>query len=348
MSLQGLFFRTICNRDRLFLPVLIVAIVVSGCTARINVPHRIVEHYPIEKQLESKPLRQLEDCIGIIDVGMVGPYLICKEHKTKYHFTFYDSEFRMVGHWGHNGRGPGEYIAPIYYGQYEKTDSSIQFCLWERSSYELHSVDIIKTDSVISMQSISRFKMPRDSKVEPRVLVRCGMNSFFGVSDWEDCCFFTSDSTFSNPHFAAHVLPFDAKSVAHEMSQSCYGIKPDKSRIAIAYFCLPQIDIRTADGEIVQTIFLNKIIRPQDLDLNNRSDYFYKAVADDQFIYTLCDAPDSDRSGRNNILVFDWDGNPVAKYSVLRASSFAIDKQTHRLITINMDQTNSLCSIYSM
>lgn len=338
------FFKRICARDWLLRSTLVFALILSGCTTRIKTPYRIVERFPVEKRLEGEPLRQLEDCIGIIDVGMAGPYLICKEHKTKYHFAMYDSDLRILGHFGINGRGPSEYLAPIYHGQYEWIDSGVRFYIWERALHELCAVDIESEGDSVSMREAAKFEMPRGSRIEPRVLVRAGDNSFFGVADFEDCRFFTSDSLFNKPVYAEHVLPFDNKSAAHEIYQSCYGIKPDKSRIAIAYFCLPQIDIRCADGQIVQTIFLDKIVHHQELELSDLRDYFLKAAADDRYIYALCEDADSETSGRNSILVFDWSGNPVARYSIPRASSFTIDEQ--RIISVNWDQTTSLCSVF--
>ncbi len=325
-------------------PILIISLLICGCTKRIATPYHIVEQFPTEQRLEGEPIPQLDDCLGIIDIGTAGSFLICKEHKTTYHFAIYDSVFRKIGHWGRRGRGAGEYLAPIYYGQCEMAAGLVRIFLWERILQELYTVDIIDTTDSTGLKLSSKFSIPRGSKLEPRILVRKDENTFFGVSDWMDCRFFSCDSTFRNPAIASPVFAFD-NPIAHEICQSCYGVKPDKTRIAIAYFNMPQIDIRTSDGTIVRTVFWDRIRPPQELDPDNLATYCYKADADDRFVYVLCDDPDSETSGRNSILVFDWDGTPVAKYSILRASSFAVDKQRRRIITVNMNQTNSLYSI---
>ena len=117
--------------------------------------------------------------------------------------------------------------------------------------------------------------------------------------------------------------------------------------IAVAYFNLPQLPIYSYKGNVVQTIFIDKIIQPKNINVNDAEEYFLDINVDDHYIYALYDSFDSEQSGQNSILIFDWHGNPIAKYRIPRASRFAIDKLSKQIITVNADQTNSMCSVYT-
>ena len=88
--------------------------------------------------------------IGIIDVKKAGPYLICKEHKTEYHFTIYDSIHQKTWRWGRNGRGPHEYLAPSYWGLHEKINNGVRIQLLEQALKKLQTIDITCTSDSIA------------------------------------------------------------------------------------------------------------------------------------------------------------------------------------------------------
>lgn len=336
---------SICNRGRYILPALIVVSLGAGCMG-IDVPYRIVENFPIEIRLGEEPLRALDGCLGIYDVGMAGSYLICSERKTEFFFSVYNSDFLRVCRFARHGRGPGEYIAPVYCGQYEDEGAVLTVSIYDRATRYFDRI-AVDTDSG-SCQPISHFSIPLSGDLEPRVLFRYSATHVGGVSDYRDCRYFYSDTTFRQPRIAEPVLSFGANREVHTIAQSCCAVKPDNTRIAVAFFNLPQIDIRATTGEVIKTIFIREILHPDEIDIAEAADYFLKADADDTYIYALFENPDSGITGSNSILVFDWEGNPVGKYDIARASSFAIDKRRNKIIAINMDQTQSLCSLYSL
>ncbi|WP_281525463.1 BF3164 family lipoprotein [Alistipes dispar] len=336
------------NKDWHLMPILIISLIfIVGCSPKIKTPYKIITEFPIEQQLKGKPFAIIENNIGIIDVKKAGPYLICKEHKTEYHFTIYDSIHQKTWRWGRNGRGPHEYLAPSYWGLHEKINNGVRIQLLEQALKKLQTIDITCTSDSIAAHVVSTFSIPYNLNIDPRILVRKNANTLYGISDFGDCRFFKCDSTFRNIEFLDHVLPFNKNASVHDIAQSCSGVKPDKEMIAVAYFNLPQLTIYSYKGNVVQTIFIDKIIQPKNINVNDAEEYFLDINVDDHYIYALYDSFDSEQSGQNSILIFDWHGNPIAKYRIPRASRFAIDKLSKQIITVNADQTNSMCSVYT-
>lgn len=336
------------NKDWHLIPILIISLIfIVGCSPKIKTPYKITTEFPIEQQLKGKPFAIIENNIGIIDVKKAGPYLICKEHKTEYHFTIYDSIHQKTWRWGRNGRGPHEYLAPSYWGLHEKINNGVRIQLLEQALKKLQTIDITCTSDAIAAHVVSTFSIPYNLNIDPRILVRKNANTLYGISDFGDCRFFKCDSTFRNIEFLDHVLPFNKNASVHDIAQSCSGVKPDKEMIAVAYFNLPQLTIYSYKGNVVQTIFIDKIIQPKNINVNDAEEYFLDINVDDYYIYALYDSFDSEQSGQNSILIFDWHGNPIAKYRIPRASRFAIDKLSKQIITVNADQTNSMCSVYT-
>ena len=244
------------NKDWHLIPILIISLIfIVGCSPKIKIPYKITTEFPIEQQLKGKPFAIIENNIGIIDVKKAGPYLICKEHKTEYHFTIYDSIHQKTWRWGRNGRGPHEYLAPSYWGLHEKINNGVRIQLLEQALKKLQTIDITCTSDSIAAHVVSTFSIPYNLNIDPRILVRKNANTLYGISDFGDCRFFKCDSTFRNIEFLDHVLPFNKNASVHDIAQSCSGVKPDKEMIAVAYFNLPQLTIYSYKGNVVQTIF---------------------------------------------------------------------------------------------
>ena len=94
----------------------------AGCSGGPSGPYSVITGFPAEKAPESVPEHRLDDNIGVYDISMVGDYILVAEKRTGHFYTLYDRELNRICGFANKGRGPGEYLAPAYYGEYEITD----------------------------------------------------------------------------------------------------------------------------------------------------------------------------------------------------------------------------------
>lgn len=245
-----------------------------------------------------------------------------------------------MSQFGKKGRSDNEFIAPVYLGQNVSSKDGVTFNIFDRAQLR-YDTWVLKQNGR-TLEKTETYRIPRDNTFEIRTLYRAADSSFFGVSDFGECKFFTADQDFSEYVLYDNVFGF-RKENAHEVSQSSNAVRPDGSRIVTAYYNLPQLDIRKPDGTIVKSVFINQIVYPEETDLSK--EYFIKADADRDYIYVLYDDHDLDTNS-DSILVFDWDGNLAFRYKILKAMSFCVDSVNRRFIVVNWDQRDNICTAY--
>lgn len=321
--------------------ILALALLLGSCSKRVETPYIVIEDFPVDSTLSPLPLPQLDELPGIYDISSVGDYYLCTEKKTDYFFTLYDSDFVRICSFARKGKASGEYIAPVYTGQYFKTEDGTRLHIYDRA---LQKFDIWQIPSDGSdVELISSFRISNDSTIEIRVLYESLDRTFFGVSDIGDCRFFNADSTFSDIKYFDNVLKFRLTHSVHEISQTSCALSPGWNRVAIGYYNFPQIDIREPRGNIIRTVFIEKILRPEDVDFQQIRDYCLEIEGDKNYIYALWKEPGV--AGSTSLLVFDWNGNPVARYGIDKADSFCVGPD-NSIVAIDYDKDCMTCSRY--
>lgn len=323
------------------IPVLIfAATILGGCSGRIETPYSIITELPEAIVAQGSPVASLDERIGIYDINTVGEFFLCSEKRTEFFYSIYDSGFRLLSQFGKKGRSDNEFIAPVYLGQNGSSKDGISFNIFDRA--QLRYDTWVLGQEGRTVEKTETYRIPRDNAFEIRTLYRTADSSFFGVSDFDECKFFTVNQDFSECVLYDNVLGF-RKENAHEVSQSSNAVRPDGSRIVTAYYNLPQLDIRKPDGTIVKSVFINRILYPEETDLSK--EYFIKTDAEQDYIYALYDDHDSDINS-DSILVFDWDGNLACRYKILKSMSFCVDRVNRRFVAVNCDQSGNICTAY--
>ena len=316
----------------------------AGCSGGPSGPYSVVTGFPVEKAPESVPEHRLDDNIGVYDISMVGDYVLVVEKRREHFYTLYDKELNRICEFANKGRGPGEYLAPAYYGEYEITaGGNPVLSIYDRALFRYGRIEIDCNDGKAHI--VSSTSLPSDSPLEIRFLRKCA-DGYAGVLDVEDCRFFTCDSAFSGITCCDPVFPFPDKISAHETAQTVSCMDPGCGRVASAYYNFPQIDIRTVDGSLVKSVFIGEIVKPEDVSQETACDYFLKIEAAGNHIYALYEDPA--QPVYSSILVFDWNGNPVESYRIGRAVSFTVDAPGKRILALNEDQDVSICSAYAL
>lgn len=306
------------------LAMTICAVAVS--CSRINTPYIVVEDFPTALHLEAVPVPELDSGIGAYDIMSVGEYLLCTQKHSDYFFTLYDSSFNELCHFAGKGRGHHEYLAPAYSGQYSIENNELRLSVMDRALARLD--DIVIDLNSFEVEYFPVCSISHNANLSVRSLYRTVDGGYCGISDDSDCKFFTSDSSFATIDYHDHIMEFPVASDVHSISQTVAAMHPDSSKIAVAYFNLPQIDIRNSDGAVVKTIFIGGIMRPQDIEKQAPEDFFLQIRSDERYIYALFEGKEND-----TIMVFDWDGDPVAKYNIGDSTSFAVFRNL--IVTIN-------------
>ena len=328
----------LCRTMALIISVMFFA----ACSRLIDTPYYLVDELPDAVVLDGKPIVALDERIGIYDIDMLGEYFLCTEKRTEFFYSIYDSEFRLLSRFGKKGKSDNEFIAPVYTGQYEDGSDILSFNVLDRAQFRYDTWSLNCNENKV--QKTGMYRIPRHDVFEMRALYRAADSSYFGVSDFDECKFFTTGRDFSGRVLYENVLGFKNGN-AHEVSQSSCSVRPDGSRIVIAYYNLPQLDIRESDGAIVRTVFIGHILMPE--DANPSVEYFIKTDADQDYIYALYEDHDTDEDS-DSILVFDWDGNLVARYKIRTAISFCADGANHRIISVNSDRRDNVCMLYDL
>ena len=101
--------------------------------------------------------------------------------------------------------------------------------------------------------------------------------------------------------------------------------------------------INEAGGNIIRSVFIERILRPEDVDFRQIRDYCLKIAGDENYVYALWKEPDV--AGSTSLLVFDWNGNPVARYGIDKADSFCVGPG-NSIVAIDYDKDCMTCSRY--
>lgn len=301
----------------------------------------LVEDFPNMETLLEFNIHECDTLYNLYDLSSTGDYLICAEKKRDYFFTLFDKDFNKVCSFARKGRGANEYIAPAFYGQYTKLqDTLLRFLIFDRALNRLDEISIdVKNGCTNNIASILKL----EDHIPLRTIFLPNTEGCIGVTDYNNCKIYYANSNFSNFTTVNPSIDIEDKASSHPFSQNISCINEDGMRMAVAYYNFPVLDIYSSNGELVKNILLNnQYIKPNKINEDNMSDYFYKIIDYDNKIFSLYNNPEHDAI--SHILVFDWDGNPIVDYTINRATAFTIFD--NKIITINENSDNSMCSVY--
>lgn len=326
--------------------LIITITLLAGCKSRIESSYVIVSKFPIDKELSGNVIPAFDESPGMYDIGSAGKYFLCTEKHKEHIFTLYSPEYEKICGFAKSGRAGNEYLAPIYTGQYSIDGDVTRFKILDRLQGRLDTWVIGEKDPTPARAG--KYEIPQANAFDLRNLYRLPGNGYCGVSDEFDCRYFTSDSTFSEVVFYDNIMQFD-RLQAHPIAQTASIAKPDLTRVAIAYYNFPQLDIRDIGGEIIKTVFIDRILLPEEVDFEEEDsdEYFVKLSASEDFIYALYNL-EAETKGKSKVLVFTWGGEAVASYTINAADSFCVNSEQTKIVAINRNQSSAMCTEYQM
>lgn len=321
-----------------------IAFCAISCKSLPDNPYTIVESFPVEKMSTGEPIADIDEHIGLFGIKDAAEYIVCTQWKQDYFFKIFDKDFRFCGEICMRGNGPDEFLAPIYFGQYEIEDGDTKIWILERPSARFMKINLSETLGSNKPIVETEYDLHKYQGLLPRNLFFINDDLLFGTNDDELCETFVLNPRNDKLSYNDHAMSFSITPYTHSLSQNMITLKPDKTMSAACFFALPQIDIYTSDGKRIKTVFYEKIVVPQKIDVTDIRDYYSQIYSTDEFIFALYRDLIEKDSYENYIHVFSWKGEPLASVKISTASDFFFDDNGKNIVTVDFDaETNAVC-----
>ncbi len=320
----------------------LVILLLVCCKGREDV--KLVEGFPSEYDLKATGIDSLNRYPGAYAISMVGDKFIGMR-KADHFFFALNNDFSLISEIAAKGHGNGEFMAPLYCGQHVEESGKEYVYILERPKRKLYKVALDESE-----QNEYIFEIPMSWNIEPSFLFLHGKDSCLGVNSLHSCNFFVADLSQDEAEEQDAVYEFSGtEEDIFNVAQSTASYSAENSRVAMAYFNLPEIDIRASDGRLIQSVFYEDVMKPSEINPYEPRMFFAYVTSTSRHIYALYIGDEEEQdAGKSLILVFDWDGNPVCRLRIDASVCFAIDTKNHRIVSINEDDTHFVASEYRL
>lgn len=360
------------NRFRCFLigKLTYVVFILFGLYSCIDRGNResmvIIKQFPETVSLVGKTVNEIRSNFNPFQMGLHEDLLVFCDWENSLHFHLYQvPDFQYIGSFGQQGRGPGEFMDPVFWGQFENRDSEM---MWV---YQIYSnlftlVDI--NESLLNQASQPEVIISVPSEAQEAVnIISLNDSVVLGsgyATDGEFFYFNHKSKTMQwqpfRTTYTRNITSFFQAN--HEyistLKQGITKIKPDKTRFVKAMVYMPLIDVYKANGEHDFSILLRDFSMP---DFNqgrfdpSGSGWYENIFLTDKHIYAI------NRNCRiqqyidgecidTEIHVFDWQGQPVIKYKlnegIAPASPFVVDEEHQKIYIVNFKDSDDFFRVF--
>lgn len=312
----------------------------------------ILTEFPEVRYLEGDTVNYFDSELGIMSFHDAGKYIICGSHRTDYHFAVYEKNtFNKAAELFKAGRGPGEFIAPIYWSQYTVEDNHVKIWVLERALSKYMKVDLDKSIHCDSVCIDEQYILPQFTRLSFRDVFFLQDSFLFATEDNQDCKHVFLDLKTKHVSFVEHTLEFPDNFNPHGFSQSLSVKHPEQMRMASVFYNFPQIDF-IQKGKIYRTVFYERMISPRQVDNNQQDDNFFSGIcSDSKYVYALYnrDSLSSEEiKNESSVFVFTWQGEPVSEYKISYASYVFVDSESRLLYALNPRKEYYNTTIYRL
>lgn len=329
------------NISALFL----ICLIFSSCN---NIDNNVsfVENFPINKTLKSKSHTITKNLLLPTESFIFENKLIVYDGgQTEIFKVFSLPNLKYLYSWGNIGRGPNEFrIADS--NTLEVTSSGVDV-------KDIHSIKHIKieSDSVVFLKET---KLPLFGGVINR-LRRVNDSIFFADNETKENDFehviININKKMKVGKFGKYPdegLQFERKANVFSFYGKDNVISLLQKKFATIYYHTNKIKIYDLKGKLLNEI--NIKTRKENKDLLSKIVYNIKPYATDKYIYMLNseivnkkEMIDDFNSFRPKLNIWDWNGNPIASYSLDRPiSDFSIDEGNGLVYATSFNEINSI------
>lgn len=302
-----------------------------------------ITEFPVEQELKGEGIAPLNAYPGLYAIAAVGDKYLFTRAKSSHIFWVADGEFRMTDSLAVRGNGSNEFWAPLFMGESGERDAQYYIRFLDRASQKYYEMPLVSHSTARLVDDLSGLEM------RSRYIFQLNDTSYIGAFDYDDSRLFTWNVPSNQVVLWDRLHDFRRNDLENQMiSQHLAALRPDKERIAVAYFNLPVLDIRKTDGETVVSLTVGEAVDPSDIDLQDPVDYFHTLHATERYIYALYSGVEGRESGKHYVLIFDWDGKPLCRLGIQGAADFTVDEKHNRIIVLNEDDTEFVGTAYQI
>lgn len=312
--------------------IIILLFVALFCSCNKNKTIDVESLFPQTRNLHYKQKKYSDLIMGrISDIHLVNNKLFMMEENGDSCFYIIDMvEDRYVGGFGKKGQGPDEFLQPYHFQYYSDSILAV-FDLWKGSLIGL------KANSV-SLGYLQNYNIMRLDSVMCHSFVATKYNTYIAMGGYKDCLFRMLDPKGHriNDFFEYPYKDEYEKSLSNRLRAMAYQGKvltnPSMDKLVFAVSYSPIISFYQITPRSLK--LLASIIsaypeyKPEEtsnsmsaaMSRNNKIGYI-DVYTTEQYVYalysgkTIKDAA-SGAFESNQVLVFDWSGNPVTKYAL--------------------------------
>lgn len=294
------------------------------------------------KEVSLGEVRQWEDAPDDQIIAAIysqpGQYMVfmpmdsCKMH-------FYDRDMKYMYSRVVVGQGPGEFVSPLYCGQWEENDSS---------TIVTGIYDEIRGNI---LQISPRFNGAKEVASIPETL---GLNPGFMVSAPQDNCIYGVSSFIGCQLGSGVMFKYDMKNdslmyslpsfsvnnreKAFHLMQKATAGSHDCKLFINAYLFEPVIEIWNSDMELV-TSFRLKDVNMVDSEFEyENATYFFRGVeVREKYIYVMYYGRGYMRPGNSYLLVFDKSYSPVYKINIGDTHWFTVNEENNTIVLMRLN-----------
>lgn len=318
--------------------VIFFMFVVTACRQE----RTIIEFFPTEKELHGETVSALDSIHNAFSIYWHNEKMYLST-KGDYHLLIYNEKENKCTKALRRGHGNNEWMAPMITTQQVIINGRELSCVLERTSSILYGVNLEDADG--SRIFLKDFRDLRISDISSIFMLPD--SSYWGIKDDNNCRPFRYDDK-SGKVIEEEVNIDESMFSAdtHGLSQNLSTYCEQTGKMAIGYYAFPLLVIKDKNQASEDLLIQIGAFFPTYKKENVAEAHFYilDVMSTSRYIYLLYDNPDI--PDKTSILVFDWNGAPIAKYTTKRMSCFTVDEKSSRIIALNEDDSEGVCSIY--
>ena len=281
----------------------------------------VVTVFPETHELKGDSIQL--DVLGCVDLYCVDTFLIAYTPMSEkgYFHVFSTSDFELLGSFIPIGRGPNEFYAVNYSSAYKTDDGQVKAWL----SNDVMNYEWNITQSVKQKQTVIDTAYKLQGVLSDGVWLPGRDNLMFGFIKRNNNVEYTRYDLKTKKVINANKMfsrDLATDKIATASMPPC--LKPDNSKVANIGWWTNCICIFNADFSDMKIVAIYH--KPESIDQISATEreerilYYSCSDATDQYVYALyVNQPEKDRRyhfGYEEIHIFDWNANPVAKFII--------------------------------
>lgn len=334
-------------------------------------PHEaliVIGDFPQVINLQGYSLNHIRNDMNPLQMGLHDDLLVLNDWGNSPHFHVYQlPDFAYLGSFGTEGRGPGEFQDPVFWGQFAHSDSTKAW-IYQMNTKVLSIAHVGNSLNNPNYQHEIRHTLPAESNEIVNVLV-FNEDTILGSGVTAEGEFFRFYPLLQSwewidyrIHYTTKLSSFYQQNTEHIpiLKQGVVKAKPDQTRFVKALVYSPIIDIYHINGDLDFSIVLKNAPLPlfHKGAFNPQTKAWYENIfLSDNHIYALnrnCTIAQYVAGDCRDveIHVFNWQGQAVLKYrlqdGIAPAAPFVVDEKNKRIYTIHYKENGDFFLVYDL